>query len=181
MSKVLPYVLFLIIGIGLFFLLRKRVSSRLGKGLLSLIIIFPVGVYFAINPIYEGDFSNNVVTMDAKSSFEFAKNELTVVAIPHCPYCEGSIDHLNKIIERTEVTKVNFVVIADNNEAMTNYRALANKKIEFMAVANYERFADVAEGRFPTFVYRDGSKLNVWHGDEFGVKAMDWLEDQFNG
>ena len=72
LSKVLSYILFLIVGIILFLMFRKRVRSRVGKMLLSLIIVVPFAIYFAINPIYEGDFSNDVKVMKSdSSSFKF--------------------------------------------------------------------------------------------------------------
>jgi len=177
-SKALPYVIFLVVGLVLFFLFRKKVKSRLGKVLLSLVIIVPVGVYFAISPIYEGDFSNDYRTVSALDSLDFSSDELTVLAIAHCPYCAGSIEKLNKMIERTEAERINFVVITDQDDVLINYEELACDEISFTTVPSFEKYESISTGRFPTFVYSDGKELSIWHNDGFGVRAIDWVEEQ---
>ena len=58
-SKALPYFILIALGIILGVMLFKR-SKSLGMKIASLVaIVIPFIVYFAINPIYQGDFSND--------------------------------------------------------------------------------------------------------------------------
>lgn len=177
-SKALPYLLCLLLGVLMFLVVKRRVKSRWGKILLGIGGLVPLGIYFAVSPIYEGDFSNNFRNVKVETSYGYTKNELTVLAIPNCPFCAGSIEHLNKIIERTNVDRINFIVITDQEDALISYRELASKEINITLVPDFERFDPVTHGRFPTFVYSDGSSLRIWSNDGFGVRAKDWLEKE---
>ncbi len=177
-SKSLPYVLCFVLGVVVFFVFRSKVKPRWGRVPFLLVIPIPFVIYFVVNPIYEGDFSNDYRTIKAEPVFRLTKNELTVLAIPNCPFCAGAIDRLNHIVERTEVERINFIVITDREEDLQNYRRLARKEIDVSAIPNFKLFDQITVGRFPTFVYSDGNRLSVWHNDGFGVRAIDWVENQ---
>lgn len=179
-SKALPYVLFLILGIAIFLKFKSKFKKRLVKIIFGLIIVIPVGVYFVFSPIYEGDFSNSFRELEINSSLNFHSKELTVLAISNCPYCAQSIERLNKIIERTEVERINFVVLTDNLEALDYYRSLASDKIEISNVADFETYEGITLGRYPTFVYSGSAKMQIWSNDGFGVRAIDWVENEIS-
>ncbi len=179
-SKALPYVLWLVVGLLIFLFIKKRVKSRMAKVVSGLVIVIPFAVYFMVSPIYEGDFSNDSRTMKAEPSFGLKKNELTVLAIPNCPFCAGSIEQLNKIVERTGVDRINFIVITNQEEALLPYKEIACKEIAVSAVPDFELFDRITKGRFPTFVYSDGSQLSIWRNDGFGVRAKDHVESKLS-
>ena len=63
-SKLISYLLFVVIGILLAFLFFKKSKnkriSKIPKLIIGLVLfVAPFLIYFAIHPIYEGDFSNN--------------------------------------------------------------------------------------------------------------------------
>ena len=73
-SKLISYLLFVVIGILLAFLFfKKSKNERIGKIpklIISLVLfVAPFLIYFAIHPIYEGDFSNNSYSIDSKVDF----------------------------------------------------------------------------------------------------------------
>jgi hypothetical protein len=178
LSKLLPYILFFILGIALFFYFKSKFKTRLKKGLFSIVIILPVAIYFVFSPIYEGDFSNNYRELSNYSEIGFKKNEMTVLAIPNCPFCAESIVRLNKLAERTEADRINFVVITDDQEMLELYREKASKKIIVSNVPDFDRFQNVTLGRFPTFVFVDSPNMHIWSNDGFGARAMDWVENE---
>ena len=178
LSKMLAYILFFLLGIALFFYFKSKFKTRLKKGLFSLIIVFPFAIYFIFSPIYEGDFSNNFRKLSNSSSDKFQPEELTVIAIPNCPFCSESIQRLNKLVERTDVDRINFIVITDDPESLDSYKEKASKKIIVTSVPDFDRFAEVTSGRYPTFVYADSPDLYVWSNDGFGVRALDWIENE---
>lgn len=177
-SKALPYLVSIVFGITVFLMFRSKLKARWAKILLLLVIPLPFALHFAIYPIYEGDFSNNYSTQKASPVFRFNKNELTVIAIPNCPFCAESIERLNKIVERTDVKRINFIVITDQEEALIYYKGLAKKEIIVSAIPDFDLLNIISRGRFPTFVYSDGGEFHVWHNDGFGVRALDWVEQQ---
>jgi len=178
LSKTLPYVLAIILGLLVFWLIRKRVKSKLYRWLLVPVIFIPFGIYFVFNPIYEGDFSNNVRAEQSKEFKRISKERLTVIAIPGCPYCKGSIPTLKKYIERTN-KKVDFIVLSSHREMMADYKREAKGSkinVKLALTADLDRFSKLAKGSFPAFVYRKGDKIHVWNNDGFGVRALDWVE-----
>lgn len=179
-GKALPYILFLILGIAIFLFFKSKFKKQLWKIMFSLIIVIPMGVYFIFNPIYEGDFSNNYRESAINSSLNFQAKELTVLAIPNCPYCAQSIDRLNKIVERTGVDRINFVVLTNDVENLSYYKTLASDKIIISNVADIEMYEGVTLGRFPTFIYSGSPKMHIWSNDGFGVRALDWVENKIS-
>lgn len=178
LSKSLPYIFFLIIGIIAYWILRKRIKTRKGRLLALPVLLVPALIYFAVNPIYQGDFSNDVRIESNKEFRQFKKNRLAVIAIPGCPYCLGSIETLKKYSERTG-KKVDFIVLGSSRDVMENYIEEAkgtNIKVKLAKTNSYERLAVLANGSFPAFVYRKKGDLHVWNNDGFGVRALDWIE-----
>lgn len=180
LSKALPYGLMLILGAVLFFAFRRKVNRSWLKWVYSLVLFIPFATYFAMNPIYEGDFSNESREMKAEISFGLEKNELTVLAIPGCPFCAESIQGLNKIAARTGADRINFVVFTSDQEMLEPYAKLAESQIQMRIEEDFSLYAAMTQGRFPTFVYSDGSSLRIWSNDGFGVRAKDWLENELS-
>lgn len=180
LSKALPYGLMLILGAVVFFTFRRKIKRSWLKWLYSLVLLIPLAIYFAVNPIYEGDFSNESREVKAERAFGLEKKELTVLAIPGCPFCAESIQDLNRIATRTGVDRINFVVFTSDPEMLKPYAKLAESQIEMRIEEEFSSYATMTQGRFPTFVYSDGSSLHIWSNDGFGVRAKDWLENELS-
>lgn len=180
LSKALPYGLMLILGAVVFFTFRRKIKRSWLKWLYSLVLLIPLAIYFAVNPIYEGDFSNESREVKAERSFGLEKKELTVLAIPGCPFCAESIQDLNRIATRTGVDRINFVVFTSDPEMLKPYAKLAESQIEMRIEEEFSSYATMTQGRFPTFVYSDGPSLRIWSNDGFGVRAKDWLENELS-
>lgn len=145
--------------------------------LLLLIIPIPFGIYFIINPIYEGDFSNNSRSEKGNYS-ELKSDRLTVLTIPGCPYCYESIADLKRIKERTGVDSIDFLVVTGESSNLDWYKEEANDQLNIQMISSESELVALARGTFPTFVYTDGEEVTIWDNSGFGVIAKDWIEEK---
>jgi len=179
-SKLLPYIFTIIVGVYLFYLIRKITfkSSILKYSLASLTLILPFIIGFAMNPIYEGDFSKLGEDKIINSSpSDFKKNGLTVVTIPDCPFCFGAIEKLKTLKQRNPSLKIDFVVCSSKAEFLKTYKEEINGAFNVRTADNPDSLAKTSGFRFPAFFYVSELKpKNKWSNDQFGVRAMDDLE-----
>ena len=178
-SKLLPYIFFSLIGFLLAWFLSKRFQNNILKGLFF--ILFPAitfGIYFAINPIYEGDFSNESYL--AKTDLPFPKTTtLSVISLPHCPYCLASIKEMKKMADRG--VKIQYLILSDEKADSVRYAKQLAGKISCHLISRKYKLLDLTRGSFPTFVLsnKDGIK-KIWSNDHFGVVARDEVCSAFN-
>jgi hypothetical protein len=94
LNKKIPYILSLVgVFLSAFIISKSKRNIRI---LRFVIWIIPFGTYFAFNPIYEGDFSNNYSILDKKElPTSIASGELVIIAISGCPFCFESIATIN--------------------------------------------------------------------------------------
>ena len=98
-SKMLPYVICVLLGLC-FVLLFRRIAFRnrwLNRISSFILFVLPFSIYFALYPIYEGDFSNQGSKPSSRIQFPSSKT-LTVIVLPDCPYCFQSISLIDKLI-----------------------------------------------------------------------------------
>lgn len=176
LSKVLPFVLFLVIGFLLFIYIKRR-SFKFAKFIAIILIPVPVLIYFVLNPIYEGDFSNNSTKVSNKEITELNEG-LTVLAIPGCPFCYESIEVLSEIKSRTETNDIRFMVISSDSTSTDWYNEKSNGRIPVGLINIESDVKTLTNGHFPTYVYYDGEgKFTVWSNANFGVLAKDEVEE----
>lgn len=190
-SKLLPYVLAVLLGFVLLYVFRKRFKKSVWiKWLLRLVfLVLPFGLYFIYSPIYEGDFSNNSVEVErSPSNAELEGKKLYVLSIPGCPFCYQAIDKIAVLKQREPNIEVEYIVCTSDSLTRAEGGALQwyqDKGADIITV----RFSDstlamsrIADGRFPTFVLSQGNKrpLKVWSNSNFGAGAMDELELTFH-
>lgn len=178
MSKALPYILAMLIGIILSVLLFRRKNKKLKLlfGLPISLIFF--AAYFIFHPIYEGDFSNRSYKPKTENLAELKNDEFVVVAIPGCMFCLESIEKLNKLKDRNPDLKIRFVVLSSDDKDLKNYRKIAIPTISVVKAKETKRFLEISKGGFPTFLsVRSGKILKAWSNDSFGVLAMDEVEN----
>lgn len=190
MSKVLPYLLMLIIGFIVVKLTKKILKD---KGLLKWIFrltvfVTPFVVYFILNPIYEGDFTNGSVEKEySKDLVDVQKDKLIVVTIPNCPYCYEAIDRMKMLKERNPELDIEYVIIGAEDPEQNDPRNIDwyNEKGEGAISVRYaenpllmNQFAanEFGEVGYPTFMILDKKEVLVWPNQNFGVRALDEVE-----
>ncbi len=179
MSKVLPYFVFLVLGLIVMVFIRKYAKNRKLRIGAIVVSIIPLSVYFMINPIYESDFANDFSSHQPLANISEV-DHLTIIAIPNCQYCREALGRLMKIQERTSSVKIDFKVLTSDSLTLAPYIDEANGLINVVKEENFAEFEKVAETRFPTYVYTSSSESRVWHNDQIGTRALDWLEEQLN-
>ncbi len=178
-SKIIPYLFLLICGFFLFFQIRKGITGKILKNVLSFLILFlPFVIGFILHPIFEGDFSKDGSTsVKNSSSSDFKKDGLMVISIADCPFCFGAIEKLKLIKKRNPSLNIEFVVCTKNKEYIKNYMEEIDNSFPIRLADNADSLVASANFRFPAFVVvRNKKPVYVWSNDEFGVRAIDQLE-----
>ena len=189
-AKIGPYLLLVIFGVLIArwfsnIFIYKIISNRL-KFLRPVVFVgitaIPFVIGFALNPIYEGDFSKEGTEIQNQESInDFRKVDLAVITIPGCPYCYHSISKLKQLKARNPEMKIKFIVCTSNNEDLKDYMAEGGKEIVVTKTKNIENLSKMAEGKFPTFVMVKNNKATYsWSNDQFGCLALDQLENEFS-
>lgn len=176
-SKVLPYIVFILIGIVLMILARKKVRSKKVRIASISLVIIPVAIYFIFNPIYESDFSNDFISNGPNFNVS-QEDHLTVIAIPNCPFCHEALERLLTIQKRTSSKQIDFKVLTSDTLALEAYEDGADGLVNVIMEKDFSLYEKISESSFPTFVYSSSDETRVWHNDQIGTTAFDWLEDQ---
>jgi hypothetical protein len=183
MSKLTPYLLICILGILLmrFVLKSKRITKKKVKlSLAILLLIAPFGAYFALNPIYQGDFSQNGKQIKVRNAKTAAmENGLLVLSIPGCPYCFESIKSLKLLKKRNPNLKIQFAVTGTEDKSyLVDYKKEANDVFEVVLYKNALTLVQETGAQFPAFVMiKNSQAIYTWTNDQFGVLAKDRLEN----
>ena len=183
LSKVTPYLFAILFGI---MFMRQVCKSSYLKNIIAkwiiaiLVLLLPFAGYFSVNPIYEGDFSQNgkeIKIRNAKTTE--LKNGLLVLTIPGCPYCFESIPSLKQLKKRNPKLNITFVVTgADDKSVMKDYLKEVNGAFQVELMPNSIALVREAGEFFPAFVMvKNGTANYVWTNDQFGVRAKDRLEN----
>ena len=154
---------------------KKYVYKRL---VFTISLVALCGLAFGINPIYEGDFSNNQqqVTMKSNEGDVFDKG-LTMVALPGCPFCFARIPLLNKLKSRNPSLKITVLIVSDSQETYDIYDSELVSTIEIAYSPHGQLIAQTTQGRFPAFFFMDRKGgLVYWNQEGFGTLALDWIE-----
>lgn len=181
LSKALPYILFFLLGLILFLFIRRKIKSRIAKLLLLLLLpSLMFGGYFLVNPIYEGDFSNNSKKIQTSfEEFSLKEKKIYIVAIPGCPFCMDALQRISIIKSKNPNLNIQFIVCSTDKNSITPYKKSVGKGINFTTSINEKLMNEVANGSFPTFVFSDGKSLKKWRNDDFGVVALDEVIENF--
>lgn len=185
LSKVVAYLLFVVLGLFLAFVFFKRTkNSRIGKvaRVLIVLVLFvaPFLIYFAIHPIYVGDFSNNSYAVESKIDFPKDK-QLTVIALANCPYCIQSIETSKLLKKKSPSMKIEYWVLSTDINDKKKYQKLLRKSAKVrLKGRDSQELSIIAKGSYPTFVLSDRKKASkAWNNNSFGVIAMDEVRQGF--
>lgn len=177
LSFMIPYTLMILVGIILAKTICQKSSGKVKYVLAILLFVAPFTIYFALNPIYTGDFSNNYKSI-SQDFPTIENNKLTVLSIPGCPYCYESIDKLALIEERVGDMKTYFTVLTSDTTKLNWYKEKSDGRVEVQNSENFEELSKLSKGRYPTFVLKTDTGIKVWANDDFGVRALDFVEDE---
>lgn len=182
LSKTIPYILNIVLGVLLALTLYKSISLKKGLKITFslLLLLLPFGISFALHPIYQGDFSKNGKVLNQKSYNENTiKNGLMVITIPNCPYCYEAIGRLKTLAKRNPNLKIEFVVCSSDSNSLTTYKEEIDGLFKIRLAKNRNELARVAGGSFPAFVQVKNSKqIYKWSNSQFGVRALDLIEEK---
>lgn len=181
-SKVAPYLLVILFGLFIGRLVYRRFKSNKKMAVvLSMFFVFaPFVAYFAVSPIYQGDFGVNGTKQDFRNiKSTLFKDGLLVIALPGCPYCMESISMLKSIKDRRPELKIEFAVIGlGNREVIKSYEKEIAGKFKVVSLLNETAFTSKTGSSFPTYVMIEkGKVVHSWTNNEFGVRARDRVEN----
>jgi len=154
----------------------SKVQSKFGR-LKYIIWLIPFLVYFSIHPIYEGDFSNNSTSKSIKSlPLKDKSAQLIVVVIPGCPFCFSSIQTMKEFHSRNSKLRIRYIVCSSENKDLVVYKKEINGAFTIENTNDSKKWAKFVKGKFPSFVYVNKAKVQIWSNDGFGVIAKDAIE-----
>lgn len=175
LSKFIPYLLTIIIGILLAKLLSKRISaSRIIRSIFIVLIAgLPFGLYFAIHPIYQGDFSNDGVLI--KKKLELPKDkDLLIIALADCPYCLQSQETIKLIHQKNTKIKAEYIIVNGTKQDSIKYARMLLGFASCRTVKNSVALLQTTKGHFPSFILvQKGTLKKVWNNNTFSVRAWD--------
>ena len=181
-SKMLPYVICVLFGLC-FVLLFRRIAIRnrwLNRISSFILFVLPFSIYFALYPIFEGDFSNQGSKPTSRIQFPSSKT-LTVIVLPDCPYCFQSISLIDKLKSRNPSMPIYYwVVSSDTLPPKTGILSKIPSEYEVFQRHDVIEMSKLVLGTFPCFVLSDNGKVQkVWNNNQFGVRALDEIEAFF--
>jgi hypothetical protein len=174
-SKFLPYFLTVFLGIVFSKLLYRHISaSKIIRNIFTaLITILPFGIYFAIHPIYQGDFSNEGVLIKKKLVLPKDK-DLLIVALADCPYCIQSQETIKLIHQKNKKIKAEYLIVNGTKQDSIRYARRLLGFASCRTIKNSVPLLQTIQGSFPSFILVRKGKLNkVWSNNTFGVRAWD--------
>lgn len=186
-AKILPYATLVIAGFILAFSIFKSpfIHKILKKWIRVFIIVFgfvfPFTLGFALNPIYEGDFSldGEKITKNL-SPLDFETDGITVIAIPGCHFCFESIEKLKKIKKRNPKLSIHFVVCSEEKNMLIDYLKEVNGVFTVCNSQNPTELSKMSKHIFPSFIMvKHKRPVYSWSNDQFGVRAIDFIERTF--
>lgn len=185
MSKAVPYVIMVFVGLLLILVVKrflKSINKYLKWVLLLIIFAVPFGIYFMLHPIYQGDFSNNVVQVEKIEEFnELEGEKLVVITIPGCKYCYEAVDDLLVMKSRLKNISIEYIVCSTDSSTVNWYKEKTGTQIDVHIAQNPEALMRLADYAFPTYILVDNNKpLKKWSNDSFGVFAKDEVELHFD-
>jgi hypothetical protein len=177
-SKLLPFFMVSILGSIGWMLFQKRIPTiRLKVVFFIVSIAIPFFSYFIYSPLYRNDFNGTyVIRPIPKELIRMEKNELVVLALPHCPFCFESIAIANKLIKRNPGIQITYLVLSHEPTGANKFRSLADKRIRFKLAIHFSELETVCSGMFPAFLIRKDAAISVWDFNQIGPSSLDEIE-----
>lgn len=177
--KITPYFLTIVGGLFLTYLFSK-ISGRI-RFIRFFISSIPFGIYFILNPIYEGDFSNNYREITLKKGLVSSKeDQLLVITIPGCPFCLASIETMKKLKKSVPSLKVKYIICSTDSSSTILYKREINGVFPISNTIKSKEWAKICQGKFPSYVLVTKNGTRIWSNDNFGSLAKDEVERYFD-
>jgi glutaredoxin len=173
-AKLIPYLMMALLGFILVYTFHRKIQHRVKKWLsMAILCLLPFGAYFAIYPIYQGDFVN--VHFQPKQLEKFpSKLTLTIVVLPSCPYCHETIKLMNHLNKSYPKLHIRYVVVAESKQAMHAFRSKLNPQIDVQTSKKPKDWIIMAQGGFPCMILSNNKNIiYAWENGQFGVRAID--------
>ncbi len=180
-SKALPYILMIILGVLIGIYLFRKTKSKIIRIIAILLIGTPFGIYFAINPIYQGDFTNESrIVEHSPQTSELSGKKLVVISLPGCGYCKESVERLRQVKKLHHNLEVEYVVTSTDSTTLDFYKEVIKGEFPLRLANNPDEMSKIAQGRYPSFVLvNEKEPMTVWVNNTFGVMAMDEVVNNF--
>ena len=174
-SKFLPYLLTILIGIVSSILIHKHISASKFIRIIVIILItaLPFGIYFSIYPIFEGDINSEGVII--RKNLDLPKNkDLLIIALADCPFCIQSQNTIKIIHQKNKKIKAEYLIVNGTKQDSIRYARMLNGFASCRNIKNSIPLLRSIQGSFPSFILVRKGKLNkVWSNNTFGVRAWD--------
>jgi hypothetical protein len=179
-ARALPYLFCVLLGLLIAYLL-VRIFRFKGHVKLLYIISIPLvllSLYFAIFPIYEGDFSNENQRFKRNTKMvELSTNRLVILSLPGCPYCLESMERMRIVKQRHPNISIEYKVCHGDSTSLRWFKKYGKKDFDYSIASNVDMTSKLAQGLYPTYVLSTKSFLKVWTVEQFGMSAMDEVEE----
>jgi hypothetical protein len=179
-AKLGPYVYFLVLGL-LFSLLVIWKFKFKGHVRILFLISLPLvtlSLYFSFYPIFQGDFSNEKVVFPRNASMiELKENRLIVLSLPGCPYCLESMERMRIVKQRHPEITIEYKVCHGDSSAIRWFQNKGKNDFEYSLASDVKMTSKLAAGLYPTYVLTNTYSLTVWSVEQFGMTAIDEVEE----
>jgi len=174
-SKFLPYLLTILIGIVSSILIHKQISASKFIRIIVIILItaLPFGIYFSIYPIFEGDLTSEGVII--RKNLDLPKNrDLLIIALADCPYCIQSQETVKLIHQKNTKIKAEYLIVNGTKQDSIRYARMLNGFASCRTIKNSVPLIQTIQGSFPSFILVQNSTFKkVWNNNTFSVRAWD--------
>lgn len=158
----------------------KKMMRPIRLSVAGVIFIAPFLIGFYKSPIYQGDFSLGGEDASKIKHPNLTYSGLTIITIPGCPFCLGSIPMLQKIKERYPQVPIQYVICSLDTAYANNLNKENGELLDVKLAENPDDLMNIAKGSFPTFVMVEkGKPTRIWSNDDFGPRAIDKIESTF--
>jgi len=187
-SKILPYMLeFFAVCLIIFNVYRQYLTgtSLIVRRMVSILILFGgSGIAFAVNPIYEGDFSHQYreISLAGENADTF-QHGLTMIALPGCPHCFAKLEEMKRVSKIYPSLPMYVLVINDDELAIEKYRKASEGLIQVDLFPKSTLLRKIIQGGYPNLMYKSNgssSQLINWSNSGFGSASWDYILEKEN-
>lgn len=186
LSYLFPWFLILLFSLASSRSLFVSLKGKLRIWLPMVAFILLPGLFFAMNPIYEGDFNKsgkpkalteNQILSDVLR-FDPDFDGLVCVASPNCPYCVEAVKtKIYRIFQRAKIDALVYLGIGDEQVAAVFREKAQAPEIPVVLNTAPDDGLDIDENVIPVFLYiRKGEIVHLWRNEQLGFPALDWIE-----
>jgi len=143
-----------------------------------LALLMPFCLYFAMSPIYQGDFGDASRPTKLRSARTTElENGLMVLTIPGCSYCKEAIAMLKDLKKHGPDLKIQLYVCETSDARnLIEFEKEINGAFPIDLLMNPTAILSETTPSFPLFIsIEEGTAVKYWTNNEFGAHAKDYL------